>query len=158
MDELKNNLQAISIKVNDLLTRYIAIHDKIFKFSFRKIIRLPLIFRRVDFQSHHREAESILAQLNDCKVIIDKMTPESRSGKKEYLEVLSRYAIALIETVNLLKIVLGELYEKSQNSKQYNYEQYKKDLAFYEDAVKKYVNLGQKLNVFYQNVLHQKVQ
>lgn len=152
MDELKNNLQTISIKVNDLLTRYITIHDAIFKFSFRKIIPLPFIFKKIDFQSHHRETESILEQLNDCRGIIDKMVSSYSGSEREYLEVLSEYVIALVDTVNLLKIILEELYEKSQNSKQYNYKQYKKDLVLYERAVQKYMNLGQKLNALYQKV------
>ena len=73
-----NNQQLveISLTVNNLLLQYIKIHNNIFKFSLRRIIPIPFIFKAIDFETHGRETENILSQLEEIKVLTRRIIPE----------------------------------------------------------------------------------
>ena len=43
------------IRANAILREYVAIHDAIFKFSWRKTLPIPGIFKATDFGAHFRD-------------------------------------------------------------------------------------------------------
>ena len=43
------------IRANAILREYVAIHDAIFKFSWRKAIPIPGLFKATDFVAHFRD-------------------------------------------------------------------------------------------------------
>jgi uncharacterized coiled-coil DUF342 family protein len=156
---VKNELKSIAIKVNDLLSRYIGIHDVVFKFSWRKILPLPFIFKTTDFNSLHTQAKQIFSELKTCHEQIDDLIEKTAHKESRFAHFLSEYCIALIETVSLLKKILYQLYLKSQNSKEYGLGEYNKQCDLYKKAVNKYSNMGGRLNELYEefNQFHSKL-
>jgi len=148
----RQQLTEISVRVNDLLSQYVAIHNDVFKTSIRRIIPLPFLFKAIDFQTHYRETEGILSQLQESKESISKILSQYGPAQKDYLELLSRYVDALSETVSRFRIVLGSLYAKSERLASYNWKQYKEELAQYESASQGYLSLGKKLNELYKTL------
>jgi len=102
----KQQLMEMSLNVNNLLLQYVAIHNDVFKTSIRRIIPLPFIFNTIDFEGHHGKAENILSQLEEANASIGKILCEYDAVEREYLELLSQYVTALIETVKRLKTIL----------------------------------------------------
>lgn len=149
MSGVKNELKSIAIKVNDLLSRYIGIHDVVFKFSWRKIIPLPFIFKTTDFNSLHIQAKQIFSELETCHEQIDDLIEKTAHKESRFAHFLSEYCISLIETVSLLKKILYQLYLKSQDSKEYGLGEYNKQCNLYKKAVNKYSNMGGRLNELY---------
>lgn len=143
---LRNDLRLIAVEVNNLLARYIKIHDAVFKFSWRKIIPLPLIFKAIDFSNLHRQAERIVSELETCSERIDRLIGATTEKESRFAHCLSEYCMALTETVSLLKDILHQLYLKSENSNQYSFSEYSKQCELYKRAVDEYSRVGSALN------------
>ena len=150
----KEQIIELSWNANDLLSQYVAIHDDIFKTSIRHTIPIPGIFKAIDFGAHLGKIENIIPELENCDSKI-KLVVENLSGQeREYLDLLSQYVGALIETVNRLKIVVSALYAKSQSfvNSNYDWKNYKSDLAKYEQSVQDYLVIGGRLNELFEKV------
>ena len=150
----KEQIIELSWNANDLLSQYVAIHDDIFKTSIRHTIPIPGIFKAIDFGAHLGKIENIIPELENCDSKI-KLVVENLSGQeREYLDLLSQYVGALIETVSHLKIVVSALYAKSQSfvNSNYDWKNYKSDLAKYEQSVQDYLVIGGRLNELFEKV------
>ena len=149
MRNARNELKSIAIEVNSLLSRYVVIHDAVFKFSLRKAIPLPFIFKAIDFGDLHSQTEQIIAELEtynqETEVIMQKATQDER----RFVLSLSEYCMALIKTVSLLKDILYQLYLKSENLTGYRLSEYNKQCDSYKKAVSEYHSLGGRLNELY---------
>ena len=152
MSDLKNELKSIAVEVNDLLDKYITIHDAVFKFSWRKIIPLPFIFKAIDFNSLHIQAKQILSELEACNQRIDTLIENTTQKERRFARCLSEYCMALIETVSLLKEILYQLYLKGESSNKYSLSEYNKQCALYKDAISNYTSMGNQLNELYQEL------
>jgi len=146
----KEQIIELSWNVNDLLSQYVAIHDDVFKTSIRHIIPIPGIFRAIDFGAHLQKVGNIVSELKNCDRKMKSLITDLTSDEREHLDLLSKYTGALIETVSRFKVVLGALYAKSQSftNSNYDWNNYKNDLAKYKDAVQGYMAFGEKLNNF----------
>jgi len=149
MSAVRNELKSIAIEVNDILSRYIEIHDDVFKFSWRKIIPLPFVFKSIDFNDVHTQVKQILSELETCNEQINGLIENIAQKESRFAHFLSEYCIALIETVSLLKEILYQLYLKSQNSNEYSLSEYNKHCDLYKKAVDKYSSMGNRLNELY---------
>jgi len=140
--------------VNDLLSQYVAIHDDIFKTSIRHAIPIPGIFKAIDFGAHLEKVKNIIPELENCDNKIKSLTESTSGQEREYLDLLSRYVGALIETVSRLKVLVGALYDKSQSfvNSNYDWKNYKSDLAKYEQSVQDYMAIGGRLNELFEKV------
>jgi hypothetical protein len=150
----KEQIIELSWEVKDLLSQYVVIHDGIFKTSIRHIIPIPGIFKAIDFGAYFAKAENIILELENCDNKIKSLPDNFEGQEREYLDLLSRYTSALIETVIRLKIVLGALYAKSQSfaNSSYNWSNYKNDLANYDKSVEGYLAIGGCLNELFQKI------
>lgn len=150
----KEQIIELSWNTNDILSQYVAIHDDIFKTSIRHAIPIPWIFKAIDFGAHLGKIENIVPELENCDSKI-KLFAENVSGQeREYLDLLSQYVSALIEAVSRLKIVVSALYAKSQSfvNSNYDWKNYKSDLAKYERSVQDYMAIGGRLNELFEKV------
>ena len=140
--------------MNDLLSQYVAIHDDIFKTSIRHAIPIPGIFKAIDFGAHLEKVKNIIPELENCDNKIKSLTESTSGQEREYLDLLSRYVGALIETVSRLKVLVGALYDKSQSfvNSNYDWKNYKSDLAKYEQSVQDYMAIGGRLNELFEKV------
>lgn len=152
MSESKEVLKLIAVQINELLGKYIEIHDAVFKLSWRKIIPLPFIFKRVDFGHLHTGAEQILSQLGTCDQRINNLTEGLTQQENRFAHFLSEYCVALIETVSLLRGILDQLHLKSEDSGRYSLTEYNRECDLYKNAVDKYSAMGNQLNELYRGI------
>jgi len=145
----KNEHNAIALRINNLLSEYIIIHDEVFKFSWRKIIPLPFIFKVINFHDLHEKADEILNNLEKCNDDISRILSEVSDKESRFAHFLSEYCLALTNTVSLLKEMLYQLYLKSKNSGDYSLSKHNSLSKEYDKAVKKYYSMGNRLNELY---------
>ena len=135
MPDLPNEL----IRVNAILHEYVAIHDAIFKFSWRKALPIPGLFKPTDFGAHVKILSRLASKLTALSSALQE-DPESLAGSHEY-------AGALLEAVQALREICRRFYEKSQgNPGKYPMAEYNADLKSYEILVNRCQELGVALN------------
>ena len=135
MPDLPNEL----IRVNTILHEYVAIHDAIFKFSWRKALPIPGLFKPTDFGAHLKNLSRLASKLT---ALLSALKADSES-----LEGSHQYAAALLEAVQALREICGRFYEKSQgNPNKYPMAEYNADLKTYEGLVNRCQELGVALN------------
>jgi hypothetical protein len=135
MPDLPNEL----IRVNTILHEYVAIHDAIFKFSWRKALPIPGLFKPTNFGAHLKDLGRLTSKLTALASAL-KADSESLEGSHEY-------AMALLEAVQALREICGRFHEKSQgNPNKYPMAEYNADLKTYEGLVNRCQELGVALN------------
>ena len=152
MSKIKNELKSIAVELNNFLGSYIRIHDAVFRFSWRKSIPLPFIFKVIDFNDLYSQAAQILSELETRNQQINNVIKDTTPKQKRFAHFLSDYCTALIETVSLLKEILHQLYLKSQRSNKYSLNEHKKQCGLYQNAVDKHVSIGSQLNELYREL------
>lgn len=126
-------------RINAILGEYAAIHDAIFKFSWRKALPIPGLFKPTDFGAHLKDLNRLASKLATLASALEA-DPGSLEGSHQY-------AAALLEAVQALREICGRFYEKSQgNLSKYPMAEYNADLKTYEDLVNRCQDLGIALN------------
>ena len=127
------------IRANAILREYVAIHDAIFKFSWRKTLPIPGIFKATDFGARFRDLGRLASEL---AALSSALKAESGS-----LEGSHQYAAAVLESVQALREICGRFYEKSQGDlSKYPMAEYNANLKTYEGLMNKCQELGVALN------------
>lgn len=127
------------IRANAILREYVAIHDAIFKFSWRKTLPIPGLFKATDFGALFRDLGRLASEL---AAISSALKVESGS-----LEGSHQYTAALLEAVQALREICGQFYEKSQGDlSKYPMAEYNANLKTYEGLMNKCQELGLALN------------
>lgn len=138
---IMNDLMLNALDVHEVLTRYIKIHNDIFKSSIRRIIPIPGIFQAIDYRKHHH---NLVELTNELETIISKTI-----GNDEFPRALREFTQALFETISTLREICEKLYNKSQGeSNAYPKKQYDSDLKEYYSCERKHQILGERLNQF----------
>lgn len=145
-------VKSVVVEINALLSKYIEIHDAIFKFSWRKIIPLPFLFKPIDFAQLHSSAEQILSQLETCNQQVRSLTEDITQKENRLAHFLCEYCMALMETVSLLKGIIHQLQLKSEASRRYSLTEHKRQCGLYKNAVDRYSTMGSQLNQLYQEI------
>ena len=126
-------------QANAILGEYVAIHDAIFKFSWRKTLPIPGIFKATDFGVHFKELGRLASELAAISSAL-KAESESLDGSHEY-------TAALLEAVQALREICGRFYEKSQGDLgKYPMAEYNANLKTYEGLMNRCQKLGGALN------------
>lgn len=136
MGESMNNLAKTSSQVKAILQDYISIHNQIFKPSVRKSITLPGVFKAIDFGKHY----------DDLGILSEGLEEVISSDDIEQQSIFMEYTEALLRTVDELREICEKLFEKSQGAGNYTMEEYKADVASYQDSAEKYMKLGKDLH------------
>jgi hypothetical protein len=127
------------IRANAILREYDVIHDAIFKFSWRKTVPIPGIFKATDFGAHFGDLGRLASEL---AALSSALKEESGS-----LEGSRQYTAALLEAVQALREICGRFYEKSRGDlSKYPMAEYNANLKTYEDLMNKCQELGAALN------------
>ena len=135
---------AVVYAVDDILTRYIAIHNDIRKPTLRRAIPIPGIFKPIDFGSHTGPLEKLCSELEKCQQQIPDLK-SSRPKNSQFLSVLDEYVEALGISISLLNTVAFNLATKSAG-KNYSRKEYELDLETYDNSVYDYLEIGRSLN------------
>ena len=127
------------IRANAILGEYVVIHDAIFKFSWRKTVPIPGIFKATDFGAHFGDLGRLVSELAAISSAL-KAEPGSLEGSHQY-------TAAVLEAVQALRDICGRFYEKSQGDlSKYPMAEYNANLKTYEGLMNKCQELGAALN------------
>ena len=126
-------------RTNAILGEYVAIHDAIFKFSWRKTLPIPGLFKTTDFGSHFRDLDRLASKLAAISAALKE--------ESEALEGSHQYTATLLESIKALREICRRFYEQSQgNLSKYPMSEYNANLKDYEILVNKCQELGVALN------------
>tara|TARA_B100000508_G_scaffold140388_1_gene141226 strand:+ start:235 stop:711 length:477 start_codon:yes stop_codon:yes gene_type:complete len=145
----KQKIVDLTWKVHSLQTVYVAVHDDLFKFSLRKIIPIPGIFKPINFEKSEQKLGELIAALEKCKEeALDLEKEKLEQLEFLHMQLLVDFIHALNETLGLLLQVAGGLKKKATGFKgsDYSLGDYNQDLASYEKSVTEYRRIGVALN------------
>ncbi len=126
-------------RINAILAEFAAIHDAIFKLSWRKALPIPGLFKPTDFGAHFKDLSRLASTLTTFSSVL-KAEPGS-------VEDSHQYAASLLEAVQALREICRRFYEKSQGDLgKYPMAEYNADLKTYEGLVNRCQELGIALN------------
>ena len=125
-------------RANAILAEYAAIHDAIFKFSWRRTLPIPGIFKATDFGAHFKDLNRLAAKLAPISSRL-----EAESGSEESY----RYTAALLEAIQALREICKRFHEKSHGDlSKYPMAEYNANLKIYEGLMNTCQELGAALN------------
>ena len=139
----------LAANVNDILSRYILIHDPIIKFSIRKL------FKPIPFCTHENDLDALLGELAAARDSISDHLIGLRgvaTAEGEFTECLTNYSAALNDTIYQLHGISSELCLKSRGEGDYPYRRYRADWDSYKESVERYRQIGDRLNVLYRTM------
>jgi hypothetical protein len=136
-----SDIHRLAMDVNDVLGHYIQIHDRIVKFSLRKIIPIPGLFKPIEYCRYEQELATLCSQLATRQAdIAEAIKLETPVGDEaDFLATLAKYSAALMETLERLRSICAELCRKSENSGVYEFDKYKVDMQHYQESVDHYM-------------------
>src|SRR3989338_4849772 len=140
--ELKSS---IAISLENVTTRYLDVHRNLFKFSFRRILPISGLFKKIDYQN-------LLVELQDIKLHI--ILELSRLEKtflgtvdviteydKDFLSVSLNYAKKIMEAIVCLIGITEKLQQKTLGDKTYTRQQYQTEVDSWERLDKEATSL-----------------
>jgi len=142
------HVSSLVTQVNDILSRYILVHNAIFKFSIRKLLPIPGLFKAIDYGSHYQALDNLhseLAQTLEAIAQVRASEPAS-TNTGAFLAALAEYGSALSDTIGSLRDMCSHLYRKSQGATDYSWATYERDNDAYMASVLRYMALGEHLN------------
>jgi hypothetical protein len=153
MSNCREHIKNLTYLVNDGLTAYITIHDKIFRESgtFKSFLK-NIFGRAVPMSQLLQDAETLVPLWNGIseKIILfgrDANFPMDEN-ERYYFEVLGRYTQAVSETVDALVKRQGLLNQRSKGGQDnsVSWDIYQDAERTYQSAIQKYMAIGQELN------------
>ena len=132
-------------RVNDMLKSYMAVQDALFKPSLRKILRIPGIYRPVDYEGNLRTLSALLKDLAAIKTAIRHEDRDAANPEGKFLGVLRGYVSLMFSAVEKLSCICGRLHERSRGGT-YGKEEYRGDMTELREIQKKHLASGVVLN------------
>jgi hypothetical protein len=136
------------MQVNDILSRYILVHDDVFKFSLRKVIPIPGIFKPIDYRANSLALTQLLIELADARTGITAALA-AREPSKEFLAKLEAFAARLTETIGRLRNICDGLGQRSRGAGGSTATDHQRQVDEYNVSVQKYLALGGELNALF---------
>lgn len=129
--------QELLVAAHDVLGRYVAVHDDIFKGSIRKVLPIPGIFKKIDYPAHAAKLTGLASVLENVK----------RSANSAGLpKTFEEYVEALLLTIRHLRDMCLKMTAKIHGRGEYGSDQWRRDSDTYQALVSRYASLGAALN------------
>ena len=152
----KNLLIAQANEIAQLLNEYVAFRNKLLQTSGT----FNSLFNRIDFSTLHKEIDEIKISFErkerELKEIKEEYYGNFADVSMEFFDALESYFNALFDTVKQLHLLVFRLYETSKgfinNKRKLSWSEYSQLTKAYDKKVKRYIELGDKLNQAYQTL------
>lgn len=142
-------VMGLVLEVNDLLARYIAVHNAVIarRFSLREFLPIPFLFRRTPYAALHAEAEIVVAELADRQSQLGSLQRQVADPPEvvALIQCLAEYVATLRQTAAHLTEVSDALRRKSSGER-VSWSEYRQRVARYEASVPAYCEIGARLN------------
>ena len=152
----KNLLISKANEISQLLNEYIISHDKMLQSAgtFKSLTQ------NVDFLTIHKDIERVKENFekkaHELKEIKEEYYGNLTDVSMEFFDVLESYFNALFEAVKQISLLSFRLYDTSKgfidNKRKLSWPEYSHLTKVYNEKVKGYVDLGDKLNLAYQTL------
>ena len=137
-----------AVRVHELLRQYFDIHERTFKFSFRKVLPIPGLFEALDYRAYQDSLRSIHG---DLILAADALAKHRQSGAPlsdhPFVPDLEAYAREVADAARRLGEICLALQHKSEARRGYNAATYKSEVTAYKAVVATYHEMGGRLNV-----------
>ena len=140
-----NETAALARRVDGLLRRYITVQENLFKPALRKIVRIPGIYRPIDYSANLGTLEELLRELAEVKTAIRRQESEAASSEGKFLGMLRGYVSLMTSAAEKLAFICSRLKERSEGGV-YGKEEYESDMASLREVQKKHLETGVVLN------------
>lgn len=133
-------VKGIGYQVNDLLSDYILLHNRVFSGALRNI------FHPIPFEDLYKNSKDIELELQKC--LHQMMVAETVEKSSDFpLNVALREFIqALLTTLGFFQQLMMHLDMKAKKNKSHSLLEYKKYLQHYREAEKDHISKGKILN------------
>ncbi len=122
-----------------------AIQNELFRPTWRKIIRIPGVYRPVPYDQKRNELRALAEQLLEIRTRIKGMKPEGDNEDGRFLISLRAYCSSLSESILALSDVCGRLAAKSIGE-DYPRSSYEKEIEAFRALETKSMEIGKTLN------------
>jgi len=146
-----NELRQVGISINNILTRYIQIHDAIFKFSLKKILPLPFVFKKIDFENLFLDTKDLLGELTEIKLKLSESNLLDIKNQKFYNTIIP-YVENFRQILQLLSYIALSLSKKINDPKSYQFSEYQKSITEYNKLRVLHNKMGQFLNIIIDKI------
>lgn len=132
-------------RVSEMVKTYMAVQDDLFRPSIRKLLRIPGIYKPVDYDKNEEILDGLLGDLAEVKSAIRQDAPEAPPEETPFLGALRGYVSLMTGAVERLKVICGRLGERSRGG-DYKKDEYMKDMTELRALQKKHLEAGVKLH------------
>ncbi len=145
MKEYGKDRFMILLQTNDILDKYVSIHDRVFKLTIRKFIPIPFFFDEIPFLELYKKLSGYCEEL---ELLNDKHRDlQSKFNINDELsEDLDQFITRLIITQKKFCEILSRLDSRIESAKNYLKQEYDKDMDEYKILISNYQEIGRKLN------------
>ena len=141
-------LKRLARQVKNVLSRYIEIHDALNNVTMRHWLPIPGVFKRIPFDVYAKDLSGLLAAIENLRFEIR----ENPKADTAFADVLEEYSQALQVAIEKLQRFCLNLAQQARGGTKYNFFKQKSDYGEYAKAVKRYVILGEKLNLEFNRI------
>ena len=106
---MKQETDECARAVHNILRSHMAIQDDLFRPTWRKIIRIPGVYRPVPYGEKRDELRALAEQLHEIRTRIKGMKPEGDDEDGRFLISLRAYCTSLSESILALSDICGRL-------------------------------------------------
>jgi len=142
---MKQETDECARAVHNILRSHMAIQDDLFRPTWRKIIRIPGVYRPVPYGEKRDELRALAEQLLAIRTRIKELKPEGDDEDGRFLISLRAYCSSLSESILSLSDICGRLAAKS-NGEDYPRSSYEKEIEVFRTLETKSMEIGMSLN------------
>ncbi len=132
-------------KVSGMVKTYMSVQDDLFKPSLRKILRIPGIYKPVDYGKNLSTLEELRAELAEIKSAIRQDTPDSSPEEARFLGNLRGYVSLMTTAAERLAHICRRLGERSGGG-DYSKDEYVSDMSELRTVQKEHLDAGARLH------------
>jgi len=153
-NSIKHNIYHILIDSGNVLSSYLSIHNDIFNFSIRKIIPIPFIFKKINYDKHYYSLNNIIDRLNNIIGRADILLNNKICNADEIV-LLNTSKVYMKELLIAIESLMSICYKMMMkiNGNKYDMKEYNKDCIDYENVRHEYCEIGKLLNIQCKNYL-----